>query len=249
MRAPNVGGMLDRRGHAHLTLRLVAVIAMAGTVCLVVSGASFAGDAVVPDVVGLSAVRAYDAVHEAGFAVQIDEPIELNAIVSHQSRRPGTSGRAGSPVALDVEARQFLGLLPPGVSRRMPRLVGKPLPEAVLTLQLLGFLWSVAPLPALPASMRPRLWDNYRVSAQCPAPGTRFTQTVIREMPEGRLEETRTVGLTTELRLNQRRGGAKSSGSCTGLGDGRLAAERRLYPSREAAEKDRRPYPHQVPYR
>ena len=205
MRAPIVGRMPDRRGPAHLASRLAAVIAMAGTVCLVVSGASFAGEAVVPDVVGLSAVRAYDAVHEAGFAVRIDEPIELDAIVSHQSRRSGTTGRAGSPVALDVEAQYFGALLPPGASRRMPRLVGKPLPEAVLTLQLLGFLWSVAPLPALPASLRPRLWDNYRVSAQWPAPGTRFTQTVIRETRDGRLEETRTVGLRTELRPNQRR--------------------------------------------
>jgi hypothetical protein len=32
--------MLDRRGHAHLTSRLAAVVAMAGTVCLVVSGTS-----------------------------------------------------------------------------------------------------------------------------------------------------------------------------------------------------------------
>jgi hypothetical protein len=179
---------------------------MAGTVCLVVSGASFAGGAVVPDVVGLNVVLAYDAVHEAGFAVQIDEPIELDAIVSHQSRRPRTIGRAGSPFALDLDALRLVGRLPPGANRRMPRLVGKPLPDAVLTLRLLGLLWSVASLPALPASMRPSLFDNYRVSAQRPAPGTQFTQTVVREIPGGLSTTTRTVGLMTELRLNQRAG-------------------------------------------
>lgn len=149
---------------------------------------------------GLNVVSAYDAVHCAGFAVQIDEPIEIDAIVSHQSRRPGTEGRAGTPVVLDLDARHLGGLLPPGSSGRMPRLVGKPLPDAVQTLQALGLLWSAAPLPALPATLRPSLFDNYRVSAQRPAPGTQFTQTVVRETVQGALTETTTVGLMTELR-------------------------------------------------
>jgi beta-lactam-binding protein with PASTA domain len=198
--------MLDRRGHAHLTSRLAAVVAMAGTVCLVVSGGSFAGDAVVPDVVGMNVVSAYDAVHEAGFAVQIDEPIELDAIVNHQSRGSGTIGRAGSPVALDLDAHPMVGRWPPGGwTPHMPRLVGKPLPDAIQTLQALGLLWAVAPLPALPATLRPSLFDNYRVSAQRPAPGTEYTQTVVREIPGGLSTKTTKVGLMTELRLNQRR--------------------------------------------
>lgn len=196
--------MLDRGEHPHSrTSRIAAVITIAGTLCLVVSGSSFAGQAVVPEVVGLNVVSAYDVVHNAGFAVQIDEPIEIGAMVSHQSRRPGTKGRAGSPVVLDLDTGGPHGLLPPGGwTRRMPRLVGKPLPDAVQTLQALGLLWSVAQLPPLPASMRPRLFDNYQVSAQTPAPGTRFRQTVVREIPGSLWTETRTVGLMTERRPN-----------------------------------------------
>jgi hypothetical protein len=97
----------------------------------------------------------------------------------------------------------------------MPRLVGKPLPDALLRLQLLGLLWSVAPLPALPASMRPSLFDNYRVSAQRPAAGTLFTQTVVREIPGGLQTTTRTVGLMTELRLKPA-SRLRPCGSCTG---------------------------------
>jgi hypothetical protein len=126
----------------------------------------------------------------------------MEAIVSHQSSRPGTNGRAGSPVVLDLDARHLGGLLPPGPRRRMPRLVGKLLPDAVQTLQTLGLLWSAAPLPSLPATMRPRLFENYRVIAQSPSPGTRFTQTVVRETPEGMLTRTTTVGLMTEVRPN-----------------------------------------------
>lgn len=82
----------------------------------------------------------------------------------------------------------------------MPRLVGKPLPDAVQTLQALGLSWSVW-LPALPPTMRPSLLDNYRVAEQNPKPGTRFTQTVIRELANGSvLTKTSTVGLMTELR-------------------------------------------------
>jgi PASTA domain len=195
--------MLDRGEHPHpRTSRIAAVIAIAGTLCLVVSGSSAAGQAVVPDVVGLNVVSAYDAVHEAGFAVQIDQPIEMDAIVSRQSSPPGTTGRAGSPVVLDLDAQHLLGLLPPGPRRRIPRLVGKRLPDAIQTLEALELLWGVGPLPTLPATMRPRLFDNYRVIAQSPAPGTRFTQTVVREIPEGMQTTTRTVGLRTELRPN-----------------------------------------------
>jgi beta-lactam-binding protein with PASTA domain len=199
---PIVGRMLDRGEHPHSrTSRIAAVIAIAGTLCLVVSGSSAAGQAVVPDVVGLNVVSAYYDVRDAGFAVQIDEPIEIGAMVSHQSSPPGSKGREGAPVVLDLDTGPH-GLLPNGGwTPRMPRLVGKPLPDAIQTLQALGLLWSVARLPALPATLRPSLFDNYRVIAQSPKPGTRFTQTVVRETAQGTLTETTTVGLMTELRL------------------------------------------------
>jgi PASTA domain len=198
---PIVGHILDRGEHP--SSRIAAVIAIVGALCLVVSGSSAAGQAVVPDVVGLNVDSAYDDLRDAGFAVQIDEAIAMDAVVVHQSSRPGSKGHAGSPVVLDLDVRYMGGRLPPGPTgptRPMPRLVGKPLPDAVQTLQALGLLWSVAALPPLPPSMRPRLFDNYRVSAQTPAPGTRFRQTVVREIPGGLETRTSTVGLRTKLR-------------------------------------------------
>jgi hypothetical protein len=81
---------------------------------LVFSGSSSPGQAVVPDVVEMPVP--YNAVHEAGFAVQIDEPVELDSYVSDQSRAAGTTGHAGTPVVLT-----FVGsrLLEPALSIRL----------------------------------------------------------------------------------------------------------------------------------
>jgi beta-lactam-binding protein with PASTA domain len=190
--------MLGRGGHRLISR--IAVIALAATLSAVVSGSSPA-DAVVPDVVGLSVTRAYDAVHEAGFAVQIDEPVEMSAFVSHQSRAAGTAGHAATAVVLGLTARGPRGRLPPGGTGRVPRVVAKPLPDAFHTLNSAGFLWSAAPLPPLPATMRQSLFENYRVANQNPKPGTQFTQTLTRVLPGGSvLTETQTVGLSAELR-------------------------------------------------
>jgi beta-lactam-binding protein with PASTA domain len=161
---------------------------------------------VVPDVVGLDVVSAYDAVREAGFAVQVNEPVDVTpnwiADVSRQSPTARTAGRRRTAIVLSLGLGPH-GLLPPGGTRRVPRLVGKPLPDAVHTLQTLGLMWSAAPLPPLPASMRPSLLDNYRVTEQRPKPGTRFTQTVIRELDDGSvLTKTSTVGLAADLSPN-----------------------------------------------
>ena len=158
---------------------------------------------VVPDVVGLDVVSAYDAVREAGFAVQINEPVDVTpnqiARVSGQSPTAGAAGRRGTPMVLGLGHGPH-GRLPMGGTQRVPRLVGKPLPDAVHTLQTRGLLWSAAPLPPLPATIRPSLLDNYRVTEQRPKPGTRFTQTFVRELGDGSvLTETSTVGLVAEL--------------------------------------------------
>jgi hypothetical protein len=202
--------MLDRDEHPHsLPSPIAAVIAIAGTLCFVVSGSSAAGQAVVPDVVGLDVLSAYDAVRDAGFAVQIDEPIDVTpntmARVSGQSRASATTGRPGSPIVLSLQPGPH-GLLPIGGTQRMPRVVGRPLPDAVDKLHSLGLMWSAAPLPPLPATMRPTLLANYRVTEQRPKAGRRFTQSVVRELADGTvLTKTWTVGLTAELRPNGRR--------------------------------------------
>lgn len=197
--------MLGRGGHL-LTSRIAAVTAMAGVVSLVVTGSSFPGQAVVPDVVGMDVVSAYGAVREAGFAVQINEPVDVTpnwvANVSWQSRTAGTTGREGTPIVLSL-GHGLHGRLPMGGSRRVPRLVGKRLSDAVHTLETLGLMWSAAQLPPLPATLRPSLLDNYRVTGQRPKSGTRFTQTVYRWLGDGSLyTETSTVGLAAALRPN-----------------------------------------------
>ena len=179
--------------------RLAAVITMAGAT-VVISGSSAPGQAVVPDVVGMPVHLAYNAVQEAGFAVQIDEPFELSSYISNQSRDAGTSGRAGTAVRLSLREEWFGGIRGPRGRSRVPRVVGKRLPDAIYALATLGLAWSVAALPALPATMRPTLFDNYRVAKQWPKPGTRFMQTVYRELADGNIaEETKTVGLMAEL--------------------------------------------------
>lgn len=197
--------MLGRGGHP-LTPRIAAVTTVAAFVGLVVTGSSFRGQAVVPDVVGMNVVSAYGSVREAGFAVQINQPVDVTpnwvANVSWQSRTPGTTGREGTPVVLSLEHGPH-GLLPMGGTRQVPRLIGKRLSDAVHTLQTLGLMWSAAPLPPLPATMRPSLLDNYRVTGQRPKSGARFTQTVHRWLDNGSLyTETSTVGLAAALRPN-----------------------------------------------
>jgi beta-lactam-binding protein with PASTA domain len=182
----------------------IAAFATVGTLCLALGGSVGGERVVVPDVVGLDVVSAYDAVREAGFAVQINEPFDVTpnwmSNVSQQSPTAGSAGRRGTSIVLSL-GRGPHGLLPPGGTRRVPRLIGKPLPDAVQTLQTLGLMWSAAPLPPLPATIRPSLLDNYRVTEQRPKPGTRFTQTFVRELGDGSvLTETSTVGLAAELR-------------------------------------------------
>jgi hypothetical protein len=113
--SPYVGHMLGGDGHLAAS-RIAAAVSITGIVSLVVSGSSSPGQAVVPDVVEMPVHLAYDAVHEAGFAVQIDEPVELDSYVSDQSRAAGTTGHAGTPVVLT-----FVGsrLLEPALSIRL----------------------------------------------------------------------------------------------------------------------------------
>jgi beta-lactam-binding protein with PASTA domain len=188
-----------------MTRRLwrVAALAMAATLCLALGGSLGGKRVVVPAVVGLNVVAAYDTVREAGFAVQIDEPVNVTpnsmSDVSRQFPAAGTEGRPGTSMVLSPGLGPH-GLLPPGGTQRVPGVVGKPLPDAVRKLETLGLLWSAAPLPALPATTRPGLLDNYRVTEQEPRPGTRFTQTITRPMGDGSvLTKTWTVGLAAEL--------------------------------------------------
>lgn len=192
--------MLGRGGHLSVS-RIAAVLAMTATLPLSSAASSPLGQTVVPDVIGLSVDSAYDAVHEAGFAVQIDEPFAVNSSVSDQSRAAGSAGRSRTSVVLSLATGNH-GRLPPGPTgptRPMPRLVGQPLPEAIETLETLGLSWG-AGLPPLPATMRPSLLENYRVAKQKPKAGTRFTQTVTRELANGDLlTKMSAVGLLAEL--------------------------------------------------
>jgi beta-lactam-binding protein with PASTA domain len=184
-------------------VRRGVVVALAAMLCFGFGGSAGGERVAAPDVVGLDVLSAYDALHEAGLAVRIDEPVSVafNFVASARDQSPagGTPGRPGAPVALTLGTGPY-GLLPPGGRVRVPRLIGKPFPKALETLRAVGLMWSAAPLPPLPASMRPTLLDNYRVTKQQPKAGTRFTQTVSRELGDGSvLTKTSTVWLAAEV--------------------------------------------------
>jgi hypothetical protein len=118
---------------------LVAVAAIISSM----AGGSSREEAVVPDVVGIHVQSAYGQLRSAGFAIQIDEPIDLSAAsVSHQSVAGESRAPLGGVIVLKLDQRVPRGRLPWNTSTvRMPTLVGKPLVEAVGTLASLGLSW------------------------------------------------------------------------------------------------------------
>jgi beta-lactam-binding protein with PASTA domain len=178
-----------------------ALVAVAAIISSMAGGLS-REEAVVPDVVGVHIQSAYGQLRSAGFAIQIDEPIDLSASVSHQSVAGESRAPLGGVIVLELDRRGGpRGLLPWNTSTvRMPTVVGKPLVEAVGTLASLGLSWGVAPLPALPGSTEPTLLHNYEVAAQRPKAGARFTQTLIRETTYGIWSETKSAWVAANLR-------------------------------------------------
>jgi beta-lactam-binding protein with PASTA domain len=176
----------------------VAVIGMAIAFCPT-PGCSSHDQAVVPDVVGTDVSSAYNKLRRAGFAVRIDERIDVTpnhiSNVSRQSIDAGTEASLGSTIELELSPGPH-GLLPPGPpALRIPRLVGKPLDEAVRLLMTLGLSWSAAPLPPLRRSTEPGLLSNYVVTGQKPRPGAWFVQTRTKTIAGGIATQTTTVWL------------------------------------------------------
>jgi beta-lactam-binding protein with PASTA domain len=175
----------------------------AGLACLFLLMAGSSSPAqvvVVPTVVGDGVTFAYWRLHYAGFAVWIDEPINLGDSVARQSPAPGRKARRGAVVALELEHSSLHGLLPMRPAPiTMPRLLGMRLDAAIGRLNALGLSWGAAPLPPLPPSTAPSLLANYQVREQRPAPGTRYVQTVVTPIPQGIRTETTAVGLEAAL--------------------------------------------------
>jgi beta-lactam-binding protein with PASTA domain len=171
--------------------------------CLLIAGSSSSGHVVVvPTVVGDGVNFAYWRLRYEGFAVWIDEPIDLGASVARQSPAPARRVRRGTVVALELEHSSLHGMLEGSGTIKMPRLIGKRLDVATGLLNGLGLSWTTAPLPPLPPSSAPSLLANYEVREQRPAPGSRFVQTVVTPIPGGIRTETTTVGLEAKLRFN-----------------------------------------------
>jgi beta-lactam-binding protein with PASTA domain len=186
-------------------VRTGAALVVVTAIISLIAGDSSRDEAVVPEVVGVDVHSAYGQLRRAGFAIQIDEPIDMSPTsavsISHQSVAGGNRAAAGGVIVLKVDSHGP-GLLPWNTSTlRMPSLVGKPLVEAARTLTRLGLNWGAAPLPALPATTEPTLLHNYEVTAQKPKAGTRFTQTVIRELADGStLSKTTSAWVAAKLR-------------------------------------------------
>jgi beta-lactam-binding protein with PASTA domain len=181
-----------------------AALVTVATIVSLIAGGSSRDEVVVPAVVGVDVHSAYDQLREADFAIRIEEPIAIDAAsVREQSVAPGSKAPLGGVVVLKLDESGFIGpgLVPENTSTVLvPTLVGKPVPEAVGTLESLGLSWSIGLLPALLAGTEPTLLHNYEVSAQEPKPGTAFTQTDLRETADGVLSKTTTVSLTAKLR-------------------------------------------------
>ena len=186
-----------------LAVNVAAAVGAGIVILCLIAGSSSQGQVVVPTVVGDNVDVAYWRLAYAGFAVRIDEPIDLNSSVAGQSIAPGRKARQGTVVSLELGHSGPHGMLPPGPAPlEMPRLIGMRFDSAVGRLNALGLSWSTAPLAPLPPSTAPSLLANYEVRDQKPRPGSRFVQTVVTEVADGIRTKTTTVGLEAELRAS-----------------------------------------------
>jgi len=164
------------------------------------AGSSSLYQVVVPAVVEDGVSSAYWDLHDAGFAVSIEEPFLFDDSVTRQTPAPGSEVRRGSVVSLELTRyRGPWGLLPPGGDLVMPSLIGDRLDLATGKLQSHGALWGVGQLPPLPAGTAPTLLANYKVRAQHPQPRRHFVQTKWKTVKEGSMAETRTAWLEAAL--------------------------------------------------
>jgi beta-lactam-binding protein with PASTA domain len=180
-------------------VKVAASVAALASLCLI-AGSSNPYQVVVPAVVEDGVSSAYWDLHDAGFAVTIDEPFSLGGYVTRQTPESGSEARRGSVVSLELRDWSIPGMLPPGGELVMPSLIGDRLDAATRRLTSLGVLWSLGPLPPLSASTAPSLLANYAVRAQHPRPGSRFVQTTWRAFKGGVTTETRTAWLEAALR-------------------------------------------------
>jgi len=157
-------------------------------------GKSTSRPVTVPQVPARNVVRAYRLLHEAGLKVAIPSGL---LILDHsgQSLRirtkaaPGAIVERGSIVTItfrsDVPHRvgsgpkwiteghtDFVFPSKPPANTRVPDFVGAPLTELDRWTSKHGFFWMSGVAPALPASDRSELRDNYVVKHQSPASGT-----------------------------------------------------------------------------
>jgi PASTA domain len=164
-----------------------------------IAGSSNPHQVVVPAVVDDDVSSAYWDLRDAGFAVAIDEPFSIDGWVTRQTPAPGSEARRGSVVSLELRSQGIRGKLPPGGEVVMPSLIGDRLDKATRTLTAVGALWTLGPLPPLPAGTAQTLLANYKVRAQHPKPGSRFVQTKWTPFKGGVITETRTTGLEAAL--------------------------------------------------
>jgi hypothetical protein len=188
-------------------VRTTAALVVAAMMVSVIAGGASHDEVAVPNVVGANVDSAYDELRAAGFAVGIEEPIDMGLmawpLVGEQSVAGGNTAPRGGVILLNLgqDGGMGPGMIPWNTSTvRTPSLVAMPLPQAIGALVRLGLSWSVGALPAFPASTEPTLLRNYVVASQEPEPGSLFTQTRLREIPGGTRSETTTVGLQVRLR-------------------------------------------------
>jgi beta-lactam-binding protein with PASTA domain len=171
----------------------VALVMIAGLMVSACGGKSESKTVTVPRVPARNVVRAYRLLHEAGLKVAIPGGLLVldhsgqslrirtkaapGAIVERGSIvmitfRPDVPHRVGSGLKWIAEGHTgFVFRSKPPANTRVPDFVGAPLTELDRWTSKHGFFWVSGVAPALPASDRSELLDNYVVKHQSPASG------------------------------------------------------------------------------
>ena len=130
--------------------------------------------------------RAYATLHNRGLRVSVPalpaaDPLYTCDVVGTQTPRAGRSVAVGTVVSLRLALAPRCGLGSPALpvgqlpSAVVPNLVGQPVSALLAWSAQTMLYWAIEALPPACATNADTLYDNYRIIAQHPAPGTTLT--------------------------------------------------------------------------
>lgn len=135
---------------------------------------------------------AYDVLRSAGFRVAVANGFSATSLqdpgVLTQRPRRGSVVPEGSVVTITagVGAVGSSGVPKPMPTAVVPSFAGKPPAKVIAWAEHRRLYWAIRQIPPLPPSSAPHLLDNFRVTRQQPAPGSRLRLGVITHGSTGR---------------------------------------------------------------